>query len=37
MTASANIPLARRHHLEREGKPDADMGEGFADDEEFGE
>lgn len=28
---------ARRHHLEREGKPDADMGEGFADDEEFGE
>lgn len=28
---------ARRHHLEREGKPDADMGEGFTDDEEFGE
>lgn len=28
---------ARRHHLEREGKPDSDMGEGFADDEEFGE
>ena len=28
---------ARRHQLEREGKPDADMGEGFTDDEEFGE
>ncbi len=28
---------ARRHHLEREGTPDADMGEGFTDDEEFGE
>ena len=28
---------ARRHQLEREGTPDADMGEGFADDEEFGE
>lgn len=28
---------ARRHQLEREGNPDADMGEGFTDDEEFGE
>ena len=28
---------ARRHHLEREGKPDADMGEGFADDFADGE
>ena len=28
---------ARRAAIEREGKPDADMGEGFTDDEEFGE